>query len=93
MPLYQRKTLSTDASVGDPAPLPAALGGLSEADLFDLTARRYPDTGYFPVPVEEPEPEPVRWIRKSVCIQRFTPHERVAPSMKQVGSLLVHVPS
>lgn len=76
MPLYQRKTLSTNADVGEPGPLPVSLRGLSDAVLADLTALGAPDTGYFPVP--PPEPEPPRWIHKSVYIQRFTPEERAA---------------
>ena len=74
--LYQRKALSTDENVGDPGALPIALRGLSDDVLADLTALGHPDTGYFPVP-PEPTP-PVRWIHKSVYIQRFTGPERMA---------------
>lgn len=78
MPLYQRKTLSTEADVGDPGPLPINLRGLSDDVLADLTPLGYQDTGYFPIIEPPPEPEPVRWIHKSVYIQRFTPMERAA---------------
>lgn len=80
MPLYQQRTLSTAEDVGEPGLLPVALRGLSDEELADLTARGLPDTGFFPIPEEEPEPEPepVRWIHKSVYLQRFTPQERIA---------------
>jgi hypothetical protein len=86
MPLYQRKTLSTDASVGEPGRLPATLRGLSDATLADLTPLGYPDTGYFPV---IPPAEPVRWIHKSIYIQRFTPQERAAIQMARASDPII----
>ncbi len=75
MPLYQRKTLSTDTPVGAPALLPVTLRGLSDAELADLTARGMPDTGFFPVTEETPL---VRWLHKALVKRRFTQAERIA---------------
>jgi hypothetical protein len=77
--LYQRKTLSTNADVGEPDLLPVFLRGLSDAALADLTSRGFPDVGYFPVPPPEPEPPPPdRWIHKALFKRRFTAAERIA---------------
>lgn len=79
MPLYQRKTLSTNESVGGPGALPAQFRGLSDAVLADLSPYGLADTGFFPVPPPEPEPEtPSRWIHKAIFKRRFTPEERIA---------------
>jgi len=75
---YQRKRLSTGESIGEPGLLPVSLRGLSDDALADLEAAGLPDTGFFPVPEPPPEPVPVRWIHKSVYIQRFTMQERIA---------------
>lgn len=64
MTLYQRKSLP-DTLMGDPAPLPAALVGLSDACLADLSAAvpeaaeelGYAGQGFFPV--SPPPPPPV----------------------------------
>lgn len=73
---YQRKTLSTNADVGEAGPLPAHLRGLSDLMLADLAPRGLPDVGYFPVP---PAPlPPDRWVHKAIFKRRFTQAERIA---------------
>lgn len=84
--LYQRKTLSTDESVGDPGPLPVALRGLADDVLADLTALGAPDTGYFPVVEPPPEPEPVRWLHKAIYLRRFTAEERITIKAARASS-------
>ncbi len=63
--LYQRKILP-DTLMGDPAPLPAELVGLSDACLADLSAAvpeaavelGYAGQGFFPFTPPPPEPPP-----------------------------------
>jgi hypothetical protein len=74
---YQRKTLSTGENVGPPDLLPVAYRGLPNSVLADLAALGQPDVGYFVVVPEPEPPAPVRWIHKSVYLQRFTPEERI----------------
>lgn len=58
MILYQKRTLAPPANVGNPAPLPQALVGLSDVSLADLPTALHPqavaklglaNTGYVPV--------------------------------------------
>lgn len=82
--LYQRKTLP-DTLMGDPAPLPAELVGLSDACLADLSASvpdaaselGYANQGFFPVPPVPPPPPP-RQLEKVDFARLFTQAERIA---------------
>ena len=84
MTLYQRKTLP-DTLVGDPAPLPAELVGLSDACLADLSASvpgaaeelGYAGQGFFPVTPPPPEPPPVDELNKIDFLRLFTQAERI----------------
>ena len=81
--LYQRKTLP-DTLMGDPAPLPAELVGLSDESLADLSAalpdsadeRGYAGQGFFPV--EPPPPPAVDELHKVDFLRLFTQAERIA---------------
>jgi len=83
--LYQRKTLP-DTLMGDPAPLPAELVGLSDACLADLSAALgvaadetgYAGQGFFPFTPEPPPPPPVDEIYKVDFMRLFTQAERIA---------------
>ena len=83
--LYQRKTLP-DTLMGDPAPLPAALVGLSDACLADLSAAvpeaaaelGYEGQGFFPFTPEPPPPPPVDELNKVDFLRLFTQAERIA---------------
>ncbi|MCA6254049.1 MAG: hypothetical protein IM665_03185 [Phenylobacterium sp.] len=84
--LYQRKTLP-DTNIGDPAPLPAELVGLSDASLADLSAAvpeaaqelGYAGQGFFPVvPDPPPPPPPSRVLNKVDFARLFTQAERIA---------------
>ena len=83
--LYQRKTLPSTL-MGDPAPLPAALVGLSDASLADLSAALgvaaqelgYDGQGFFPVTPEPPAPPPVDELHKVDFLRLFTQAERIA---------------
>lgn len=84
MTLYQRKTLP-DTLMGDPAPLPAELVGLSDACLADLSASvpdaaeelGYAGQGFFPVTPPPPEPPPVDELNKIDFLRLFTQAERI----------------
>lgn len=84
MTLYQRKTLP-DTLMGDPAPLPAELVGLSDACLADLSAAvpdaaeelGYAGQGFFPVTPPPPEPPPVDELNKIDFLRLFTQAERI----------------
>lgn len=84
MTLYQRKTLPSTL-MGDPAPLPAALVGLSDACLADLSAAvpdaaeelGYTGQGFFPVTPPPPEPPPVDELNKIDFLRLFTQAERI----------------
>jgi hypothetical protein len=83
MTLYQRKTLP-DTNIGDPAPLPAELVGLSDACLADLSAAvpdaavelGYEGQGFFPYTPPPPPPPPVDELHKVDFLRLFTPAER-----------------
>ncbi|MCA6346713.1 MAG: hypothetical protein IM622_13265 [Phenylobacterium sp.] len=83
--LYQRKTLP-DTNIGDPAPLPAALVGLSDASLADLSAALgvaadetgFAGQGFFPFTPEPPPPPPVDQLHKVDFLRLFTQAERIA---------------
>ena len=83
MTLYQRKTLP-DTLMGNPAPLPAELVGLSDACLADLSAAvpdaavelGYEGQGFFPYAPPPPEPPPVDEMNKVDFLRLFTPAER-----------------
>ena len=86
--LYQRKTLSTGENIGTPAALPAALIGLNEASLADLSAALpdaaselgYEGEGFFPFtpePEPAPEPGPVP-LNKVDFLRLFLQSERIA---------------
>jgi hypothetical protein len=83
--LYQRKTLP-DTLIGDPAPLPAELVGLSDACLADLSAGipdaaaelGYVNQGFFRYTPPPPEPEPVDELHKVDFLRLFTQAERIA---------------
>lgn len=86
--LYQRKTLSTGENIGTPAALPAALIGLNEASLADLSAALpdaagelgYEGEGFFPFtpePTPAPEPAPVP-MNKIDFLRLFLQGERIA---------------
>jgi hypothetical protein len=83
--LYQRKTLP-DTLMGDPAPLPAELVGLSDASLADLSAALgvaadetgYAGQGFFPFTPEPPPPPPVDELHKVDFLRLFTQAERIA---------------
>ena len=83
--LYQRKTLP-DTNMGDPAPLPAELVGLSDACLADLSAALgvaadetgYAGQGFFPFTPEPPPPPPVDELHKVDFLRLFTQAERIA---------------
>ena len=83
--LYQRKTLP-DALMGDPAPLPAELVGLSDDSLADLSAALgvaadetgFAGQGFFPFTPEPPPPPPVDEIYKVDFMRLFTQAERIA---------------
>jgi len=85
MTLYQRKTLPSTL-LGDPAPLPAALVGLSDASLADLSAALgvaaqelgFDGQGFFPVTPEPPPPPPVDELHKVDFLRLFTQAERIA---------------
>lgn len=82
--LYQRKTLPSTL-MGDPAPLPAELVGLSDACLADLSASvpyaaaelGYAGQGFFPVQPEPPTPQPVDELNKIDFLRLFTQAERI----------------
>lgn len=84
MTLYQRKTLPSTL-MGDPAPLPAELVGLSDASLADLSAAvpdaaeelGYAGQGFFPVTPPPPEPPPVDELNKIDFLRLFTQAERI----------------
>jgi hypothetical protein len=79
MTLYQRKTLPSTL-MGDPAPLPAALVGLSDASLADLTEALgvaagelgFDGQGFFPFTPEPPPPAPVDALNKIDFLRLFT---------------------
>ena len=79
MTLYQRKTLPSTL-MGDPAPLPAALVGLADASLADLTAALgvaagelgFDGQGFFPFTPEPPPPAPVDQMDKIDFLRLFT---------------------
>lgn len=84
--LYQRKTLPS-ILMGEPAPLPAELVGLSDESLADLSAalpdsadeRGYAGQGFFPVaPDPPPPPPPSRVLNKVDFARLFTQAERIA---------------
>ena len=83
--LYQRKTLP-DTLIGIPAPLPAELVGLSDADLADLSAAvpyaaaeiGYAGQGFFPVPPAPPPPPVIDQLHKIDFLRLFTQAERIA---------------
>jgi hypothetical protein len=83
--LYQRKTLP-DTNMGDPAPLPAELVGLSDDSLADLSAALgvaadetgFAGQGFFPYTPPPPEPEPVDELHKVDFLRLFTQAERIA---------------
>ena len=83
--LYQRKTLP-DTNMGDPAPLPAELVGLSDASLADLSAALgvaadetgFAGQGFFPFTPEPPPPPPVDELHKVDFLRLFTQAERIA---------------
>lgn len=80
--LYQRKTLP-DTLIGDPAPLPAELVGLSDACLADLSAAvpdaavelGYEGQGFFPYTPPPPPPPPVDELNKVDFLRLFTNEE------------------
>ena len=82
--LYQRKTLPSTL-MGDPAPLPAELVGLSDACLADLSAAvpdaadqlGYAGQGFFPFTPPPPEPPPVDELNKIDFLRLFTQAERI----------------
>ena len=82
--LYQRKTLPSTL-MGDPAPLPAELVGLSDASLADLSAAvpdaaeqlGYAGQGFFPFTPPAPEPPPVDQLNKIDFLRLFTQTERI----------------
>jgi hypothetical protein len=79
MTLYQRKTLPSTL-MGDPAPLPAALVGLADASLADLTAALgvaaselgFDGQGFFPFTPDPPPPAPVDQMDKIDFLRLFT---------------------
>jgi hypothetical protein len=83
--LYQRKTLP-DTLIGNPAPLPAALVGLSDACLADLSAAvpdaavelGYEGQGFFPYTPPPPPPPPVDEMNMVDFLRLFTQAERIA---------------
>jgi hypothetical protein len=83
--LYQRKTLP-DTNIGDPAPLPAELVGLSDDSLADLSAALgvaadetgFAGQGFFPFTPEPPPPPPVDELHKVDFLRLFTQAERIA---------------
>jgi len=83
--LYQRKTLP-DTLMGDPAPLPAELVGLSDDSLADLSAALgvaadetgFAGQGFFPFTPEPPPPPPVDELHKVDFLRLFTQAERIA---------------
>ena len=83
--LYQRKTLPS-ILMGDPAPLPAELVGLSDACLADLSAAvpeaaeelGYAGQGFFPVEPPPPPPPVVDELNKIDFLRLFTQAERIA---------------
>jgi len=83
--LYQRKTLP-DTNIGDPAPLPAELVGLSDECLADLWAAvpeaaqelGYAGQGFFPVEPDPPPPPVVDELNKIDFLRLFTQAERIA---------------
>jgi hypothetical protein len=85
MTLYQRKTLP-DTNIGDPAPLPAELVGLSDDSLADLSAALgvaadetgFAGQGFFPFTPEPPPPPPVDELHKVDFLRLFTQAERIA---------------
>ncbi|MCA6236810.1 MAG: hypothetical protein IM651_03360 [Phenylobacterium sp.] len=85
MSLYQRKTLPSTL-LGDPAPLPAALVGLSDASLADLSAALgvaaqelgFDGQGFFPFTPPPPPPAPVDELNKIDFLRLFTQAERIA---------------
>jgi len=85
MTLYQRKTLPSTL-MGDPAPLPAELVGLSDACLADLSAAvpeaapelGYAGQGFFPVEPDPPPPPVVDELNKIDFLRLFTQAERIA---------------
>ena len=85
MTLYQRKTLPSTL-MGNPAPLPAELVGLSDESLADLSASvpeaaqelGYAGQGFFPVPPPPPPPPVVDELNKIDFLRLFTQAERIA---------------
>jgi hypothetical protein len=83
--LYQRKTLPSTL-MGDPAPLPAALVGLSDASLADLSAALgvaadetgFAGQGFFPFTPDPPPPPVVDELNKIDFLRLFTQAERIA---------------
>jgi hypothetical protein len=86
--LYQRKTLLTGENIGTLAALPAALIGLNDASLADLSAALpdaarelgYEGEGFFPfTPEPEPAPEPAPVpLNKVDFLRLFLQGERIA---------------
>ena len=82
MTLYQRKTLPSTL-MGDPAPLPAELVGLSDACLADLSAAvpdaaeqlGYAGQGFFPFTPPPAPPPPVDQVNKIDFLRLFTNEE------------------
>jgi len=94
--LYQRKTLPSTL-MGDPAPLPAALVGLSDASLADLSAALgvaagelgFDGQGFFPFTPEPPAPPPVDELHKVDFLRLFTQAERIAIRQASKVNLVV----
>jgi hypothetical protein len=94
--LYQRKTLPSTL-MGDPAPLPAALVGLADASLADLTAALgvaagelgFDGQGFFPFTPEPPPPAPVDELNKVDFLRLFTQAERIAIRQAAKVNLIV----
>jgi hypothetical protein len=77
MILYQKRTLSPPADVGDPGPLPAFLVGCRHDILADLPAHFTPaavaelgmtNTGYVPVDVPDPIVVPGQVSKMQACL-------------------------
>jgi hypothetical protein len=79
MIVYQQRTLDPAADVGTPGPLPLFLVGLADETLADLPAGLdvaaveelgLANTGYLPVEVPDPAPDPVVLLPLVVLLQR-----------------------
>lgn len=71
--IYQQILLFDSSTIGDPGPLPAALQGLADVSLADLSfAADYVGTGFWPVDVAPADPEQYTDVIGSISVFPLT---------------------